>query len=131
MIQQTESSKEMNGYTNYLIGTNADEQSLLLFEKASHQPSMQLSEREKKLLHFVLQHKWGMGCVDAAMGIFTPKHPIRKRMITAFAILETNPMYFSFFKPRSFHLFYFFILSAKAILHVVKALTGRIILALV
>ncbi|MCX6200389.1 MAG: hypothetical protein NTY88_14410 [Bacteroidetes bacterium] len=122
------SRQEMNCYTNYLLGKNADEQSLTLFERAIKQEATILNDEEEKLLRFMVKNLWSVTLLDAAFGMFLHKHKLRKRMIIAFAILETNPLYFDFFQPKQFSVFYFFSLSVRAFFQLLKALAGSIIL---
>lgn len=119
---------EMNAFCNYLLGKNADENSLRLFEAAIQHEATQLNEKEIRLLEFMLSNRWTIGYIDAAMGIFYHNHRLRKRMTIAFAILETNPLYYDFFKPRQFSSTYIFNLAASAVREAFLALTGRLIL---
>lgn len=128
MSLSIDSRIEMQCYCNYLLGKEADEHSLGLFEKAAKQDTMQLLPADEKLLNFVIENTWALGMVDAALGLFYPKHVLRRRLITAFAILETNPLYFSFFKPKQFSSIYLFQLSGAAMVEGIKAIAGRIIL---
>lgn len=122
------SRQEMNCYTNYLLGKNADEQSLSLFERAIKQEATILNSEEEKLLRFMLNNSWSVTLFDAAFGMFLPKHKLRKRMIISFAILETNPLYFDFFEPKQFSAFHFLSLTVRAFFQLLKALAGSIIL---
>ena len=128
MTKTFDSRAELNCYCQYLLGKEADEQSIMLFEKASQQSASILSTATEKIIAFMIQHPSSVSFIDAAIGLFYPKHPLRKRMITAFAILETNPLYFSFFKPKEFSSLYLITLTGSAIAQGIKALTGRIIL---
>lgn len=122
------SRQEMNCYTNYLLGKNADEQSLSLFERAIKQEATILNEQEERLLRFMLNNSWSITLLDAAFGMFLPKHKLRKRMIISFAILETNPLYFNFFEPKQFSAFHFLSLTVRGFFQLLKALAGSIIL---
>ena len=122
------SRQEMNCYTNYLLGKNADEQSLSLFERAIKQEATILNEEEERLLRFILNNSWTVTLLDAAFGMFLPKHKLRKRMIISFAILETNPLYFDFFHPKQFSFFYLLNLTMRGFVFGIKAIAGSIIL---
>jgi len=118
----------MNCYCRYLLGKAADERSLQLFEGAIQHEATILSDDEIILLEFMIRNPWSIGSIDACMGLFFHNHRLRKRMTIAFAILETNPMYFDFFRPRVFGPTYFLNLSVSAVKELFMALTGRIIL---
>lgn len=122
------SRMEMNCYCHYLLNKNADEQSLALFERAILHEATILTAKEENLLRFMLNNTWSVSLVDAAMGLFSHNHKLRKRMIIAFAILETNPLYFDFFRPQQFSFFYFINLTARGFMQGVKALAGCVIL---
>ncbi len=120
-------AREMQCYCQYLLQKDADEQSIRLYEIAAKQ--IQLSNKEEKLLSFVLNNTWSIGCIDAALALFFPKHILRRRLITAFAILETNPLYFSHFKPKQFSVSQLFVLAAAAVSEGCKAIIGLIIIS--
>ena len=69
----------MNLYCKYLIGKNADEQSLALFERAIQHEETVLDNHELKLLIFILKNPWSLGFVDSAMGLFDAEHKLRKK----------------------------------------------------
>lgn len=121
---------EMNCYARYLLNQSADEQSLSLFERAIQHEATILTEKEERLLQFMLNNTWSVPLIDAATGLFSPKHKLRKRMIIAFAILETNPLYFNFFQPKQYSVFYLLHLTARGFIFGVKALAGGLILIL-
>lgn len=122
------SRREMNCYCLYLLNQSADEQSLTLFERAILHEATILTEKEEQLLKFMLNNSWSVPLLDAATGLFSSKHKLRKRMIIAFAILETNPLYFEFFRPKQFSFFYFINLTARGFMQGVKAVAGAVIL---
>lgn len=119
---------EMKIYCRYLLDKEVDDLSLNLFERAACHEEVKLSARELKLLHFLLRHPWCVPYIDAAMGLFMPHHTIRRRMIIAFAILETNPLYYDFFSPRVMGNPHLLVLAFKSLLEAVKAIAGRFLL---
>lgn len=122
------SRQEMIIYSGYLTGKIADEQSLSLFEKAIQHEETVLNDTEINLLLFMIRNTWSIGCIDSALGLFNQKHRLRKRMIIAFAILETSPLYYDFFRPKAFSRFHLLTLIAKGMLEGLQALAGSIIL---
>ncbi len=122
------SRMEMNCYARYLLNQQADEQSLALFERAIQHEATILTTKEESLLQFMLNNSWSVSLIDAATGLFSPKHKLRKRMIIAFAILETNPLYFDFFHPKQFSFFYLLNLTMRGFVFGIKAIAGSIIL---
>ena len=128
MSEEEQSRQEMSVYCRYLMGKDADEQSLNLFAQAVRHQEVKLSENEQKLLHFLLHQPWSVSCIDAALGLFKPHHVLRRRMIIAFAILETNPLYYDFFRPRVIDRSHLAVLISKSIMEVMRATAGRFIL---
>ena len=122
------SRQEMNIYCRYLTGLTADEQSLSLFENAIQHEATTLNEKEINLLQFMIGNNWSIGLVDSALGLFNANHRLRKRMIIAFAILETSPHYFDFFKPKAFSRFHLFTLIAKGMQDALQGIAGSFIL---
>lgn len=122
------SRQEMNIYCKYLTGQNADSQCLLLFERAIQHEETILNDAEINLLQFMIGNTWSIGFIDSALGLFNPKHRLRKRMIIAFAILETSPAYYNFFKPKTFSRVHLITLVFKGLQEVLQALTGSLIL---
>jgi hypothetical protein len=123
--------REMNLYCGYLTGQPADGHSLALFTRAVEFGIAPLDDRGKQLLRFLIRNQWSFGCVDAALGVFLPRHGLRRRMMLAFAILETNPACFEVFRPRQFSRFHVLTLGWKGALELVKAVFGRILLGFV
>lgn len=128
MNEKDLSRKEMDGYCRYLLGKEADEQSLNLFTRAIQHEETTPNPDEIKLIEFILKNHWSISLIDAALGVFYPLHRMRKRMIIAFAILETNPMYYDFFRPKQYGRQFLGILIFKATKESIKAVIGRIIL---
>jgi hypothetical protein len=122
------SRQEMTIYCRYLTGKNPDEQSLSLFERAIQHEETILVDDEIKLLQFMISNTWSIGLIDSALGLFNSGHRLRKRMIIAFAILETSPFYFDFFRPKTFPRIHLFTLIAKGILEGMQGLAGSFIL---
>jgi hypothetical protein len=125
------SRQEMSIYCKYLTGLNADEQCLALFYRAIQHEETVLNDSEIKLLQLIIRNPSAMGLIDSALGMFDPGHPLRKRMVIAFAILETSPVYFEFFKPKVFSRWHIFTLIAKGIQEAFQAVAGSIILTLI
>lgn len=122
------SRQEMTIYCRYLTGKSADEQSLSLFQKAIQHEETILADNEVRLLQFMIRNTWSIGLVDSALGLFNSNHRLRKRMIIAFAILETSPLYFDFFKPKTFPRTHLFTLMVKGMQETLQGLAGRLIL---
>ncbi len=119
---------EMDIYCQYLVGRQADEHSLALFEKAILQHKADLSPTEQHLLLFMINHPSSVRFIDAAVGMFHPNHILRKRMVIAFAILETNPLYYDFFCPKQCSIWYLPVLGWKGMRQLVQALAGKLLM---
>ncbi len=119
---------EMDIYCQYVVGQKADEHSLQLFERAILQHKADLSVSEQQLLLFMINHPYSVGLVDASVGMFHPNHILRKRMVIAFAILETNPLYYNFFCPKQYSLLHLPVLAFKGMGQLVQALAGKLLM---
>ena len=115
-------------YCKYLTGKQADAQSLSLFDRAIQHEETTLNDAEIRLLQFMINNSWSVGLIDSALGLFNPKHRLRKRMIIAFAILETSPLYFDFFRPKTFSRAHLLTLMAKGLQDGLQGLAGSLIL---
>ena len=122
------SRQEMSIYCRYLTGISPDEQCLALFVRAIQHEEAILNDAEVKLLQFMIANTWCIGFIDSALGLFNPKHRLRKRMIIAFAILETSPVYYDFFKPKTFSRLHLITLMVKGFQELLQGLTGSVIL---
>ena len=118
----------MTIYCKYLTDKDADEQSLSLFCKAIQHEETILNDTEVRLLQFMIRNTWSIGFIDSALGLFNSGHRLRKRMIIAFAILETSPAYFDFFKPKAFSRFHLLTLMVKGLQEALQGLAGSLIL---
>ena len=125
------SRQEMSIYCKYLTGMDADEQCLSLFQKAIQHEETTLNDHDLKLLQFTIRNPFTIGLIDSALGLFKPEHPLRKRMVIAFAILETSPVYFEFFRPKVFSGSHLLLLFAKGVQEAFQVVAGSIILILV
>lgn len=52
-------------------------------------------------IRFVIKNPWAIGFLDAALGVRDREAPLRLRLLTMFAILETQPAYSRRFLPRA------------------------------
>lgn len=118
----------MKLYCRYITGLEADAHSVNLFAHAIAQHKADLTTSEAALLQVMLQYPRSIPFIDAALGLFYAEHILRKRMIVAFAILETNPAYYSFFQPRQYSPLYILRLGIMGVLQVIKALIGKLIM---
>ena len=122
------SRHEMAVYCKYLTGKNPDEQSISLFERAIQHEETVLVDDEVNLLQFMIRNTWSIGLIDSALCLFNSGHRLRKRMIIAFAILETSPQYFDFFKPKTYGRIHLLTLMAKGMQEALQGLAGGLIL---
>ncbi len=122
---------EMDLYCRYLTGNLADALSQALFPRGVDRGLVQLGSGEEKVRQFILRNPWSVGSIDAALGLFVPKHGLRRRMILAFAILEANPYFFEAFRPKSYSHAHVLTLACRGMAELFKSVIGRIILWLV
>ena len=128
MDENSLSSAEISIYCKYLTGQEVDEQSRALFQRAIQHEETVLNEKELRLLQFIIRNPFTIGLIDSSLGLFRPKHRLRKRMIIGFAILETSPLYFNYFRPRVFSRAHLLTLMAKGLQEALQGIAGSFIL---
>jgi hypothetical protein len=103
-------TREAIVFTQYLIGEEADSQSIKLYNKAQQKLNITLTSKEAKRLNFILKHNFVIGMIDGALALQNAESGIRKKIYTMFAILESNPKYAKYFLPKE---------DKNSILHIV------------
>lgn len=93
-------SKEAKVFSRYLIGQEADEQSVQLYINANKTLNITLIDKEVKRLTFLLNNLSFIGMADGALAITDSESGIRKKIYVMFAILESRPIFSSYFLPK-------------------------------
>lgn len=103
----------------YILHQQPNEQCLALYKQAMEKLEIQLDEEDEKIFHFMLQHPWLMGMIDAGLAITEPHSQVRRKIFVLLAIFETQPQYADLFLPqkrgRLYVLRIFFVLCRAAI----------------
>lgn len=101
-VNDADLHKEIELYTRYLIGHSATPKVSALYLAAITRRDLEFEPRTIKMVHLCLRYPLLIGLFDAATGIFERDNEWRKRLILAFAILETQPEYLPVFQPQVF-----------------------------
>ncbi|HTB07427.1 MAG TPA: hypothetical protein VK806_10790 [Bacteroidia bacterium] len=73
--------KEAKVFSRYLIGEEADEQSIQLYLSANTKLNITLTDKEVKRLTFLLNNPSFIGMADGALAITDRESGIRKKII--------------------------------------------------
>ncbi|HSY77009.1 MAG TPA: hypothetical protein VK890_09145 [Bacteroidia bacterium] len=92
--------REATVFTQYIIGEEADEQSIELYTKSQEKLNIKLTTKETKRLGFMLKHSSIIAMIDGALALHNAESGIRKKIYTMFAILESNPKYAKYFLSK-------------------------------
>ena len=119
--------REMQIYTHYLVGCKASEELCARFESGV---AIKFGEtgNENAIVLFVQKNKWALPLLDSATGWFAPEHPLRQRLILAFAILETTPEFAAHFAPKKQSYLQLIALGFRGVKSLSFALIGKLIL---
>jgi hypothetical protein len=119
---------ELFGY--YLVSRRPDELSVSLYEHAMRKQTISLNEKDRRVLRFVMKHKWSLGLVDAGLCMFHKNSGVRKKMFLMLSILETSPLYSGQFLPERRSPLYALLILWVGTRAVLKALAGGLLLRL-
>ena len=89
---------EFRLFSRYLTGRKADAE--LADRYAGAVASLFPNEKPSAALRFARRHPWALGPLDAACALSQPEDPLRKRLLTAAAILEATPRHADLFLSR-------------------------------
>lgn len=121
--------KEARLFTRYLIGKDADSQSIQLYKTAID--NSKPDKADKKLLDFMVSHPGSIGFIDAGLIFHNSSSEARRRLYVMFAILEASSEYYDSFLPEKrgpFYIFAIFYYGARA---VIKAGLGLVLVKVI
>lgn len=119
MLNEAELKREIELFSRYLVAASPTPQAEMLYVRALQQQPV-----NDKLSQWVIRHPFLLPFADAATGLFGLQHPYRKKLIIAFAILETQPVFAHHFLPENAGYAKGFSLLLKGISSIIKALLG-------
>jgi hypothetical protein len=114
----TTHATEMRCFSRYLIGRVADQRACELYEKAMSQSPPTADARERRILAFALAHPWSIAPLDGALALTDAQALLRRKLLTATAVLETRPAYCDAFLPQersNAHLLVIFLVLLRAV----------------
>src|SRR5438105_2145896 len=86
--------------THYLAGMSPTQELVSLYARATQKLTSATHPKQASIWQFCGRHAWALPLVDAALAHGDRYHPVRQRIFTMLAIMETQPEYNSFFLPR-------------------------------
>ena len=120
---------EANIIAAYLLGGEKPLKEVLdLYLKAIEIKKLQLSEKEKRVWHFMMRNNWSITYIDAALAFSSQPSNIRKRLLVMLAILETIPEYTHLFLSRKRPFLYHLYIVLVGFRAVCKTIVGYVIL---
>ena len=123
--------EEAKVFGNYLLKRNPDNQSVSLYVSAMEKMQLVLSEKEKRMLGFIMKNKWSVGILDSSLAMFDKRSAVRKKLFVMFAILEVSPRNSAAFLPRRNPPFYFLYVLYAGIRSVAKSLIGSLLISFI
>jgi hypothetical protein len=117
-------------FGRYLLGgKNPNAKSISLYVNAMTTRRAEPLGKDAKVLNFILKNKWAIGMIDGAEAFSKKKSVVRRKILFMSAILETQPEYTELFLPKERNWFYNIYILWVGFRGIMKALTGKIILA--
>lgn len=123
--------KEVSVFCRYLSGKKATPTVALLYAEAIQKRFIPLTKKDERILNFLLNKPFFIGCVDGAMAFFAKDSAVRKRIFIMLAVLETLPEYAAGFLSRKHSFWYLFAIGARAFRAVYRLIFGFVILRLI
>lgn len=80
-------------FSRYILGRDADDDTLRDYERAVAILAPVSSERDAQLLEFARKHVWSIGALDAALALVEPRSILRRRLLIMAAVIEASPRY--------------------------------------
>jgi hypothetical protein len=93
-------TKEAQTFTRYLIGKEADEQTIQLYISAHKKLDIGITEKEARRIKFLLGTPSFIGMADSALALSNSESGIRKKIYILFSILESRPEFAKYFLPK-------------------------------
>lgn len=91
-MSSEDTDRQAAAYSRYLVGRAPSPEVLALYRSAASS-LVEICGRADPLVEFSLRYTWSLGCIDAALALTAPDAPLRRRLFTMFAILETQPQF--------------------------------------
>jgi hypothetical protein len=121
--------QECSLMVRYLLGVPADHNIKVAYTAASQKVHIHFSDKEYNLWKACLKYKWLLPYIDAYLGVSRPTHPIRRKLFTVFALLETQPGYHTFFLPSEVSRIRVLVtVITSTVSSVIKMIIGRILI---
>ncbi|WP_299246643.1 hypothetical protein [uncultured Aquimarina sp.] len=121
-------NEEAKKITWYLISAPLQDEEALRYVEAMSLLKIELNHYESILFSNMLENKWRMASIDAALALKDPNNNVRRKLFVMLAILEASPNYTKYFLARDFSVFYYFRLILISFRSVIRAILGLIIL---
>jgi hypothetical protein len=113
---------------NYLLNVDVEEREKKIYTSAMQQLNIQFSNYEQNLWENMMDSRWKMACIDAALALKNPTNNVRRKLFTMLAILETSPNYTSYFLSKKYSFFYLFKIFTVGLRAIVRTIFGLILI---
>ena len=123
--------QEADILSRYLIGQSASQKEKQLYSDALTKLRVALSASEEKLWTFMMQHRWAIPLVDAALAAENSSSSVRRRIFIMLAILEASPRYCNYFLPQQRSLLYMVTILFVVTGAIARRITGILLLKLI
>lgn len=90
-------AEEARVFGRYVVGREVDAASSALYERALALPDF---SQDDGATRFARANPWAIAALDGALALTDPGAPLRRRLLLAAAILETQPAFCDAFLPR-------------------------------
>jgi hypothetical protein len=128
MIPDEQLISEAKIFCRYLLNKKADEHAISLYCEAIQKTNIQLTEKDQRILRFILNVPFCIGFIDAAQALSYKDSPVRKRLFVMLAVLETIPEYYSCFASKQRSLWFLFVIAAHGFRAVYRYCFGIVLI---
>jgi hypothetical protein len=115
----------------YLLGQNADQDVVALFERAARIRPIPTTSSDGRIMTFIRRHPWSIGLFDSALAVWRPGAALRQKLFVMTAILEARPRYCDWFLPADRSRLYGATIFLVCLRSVLKGIAGFVLLAFV
>ena len=118
-------------FTQYLIQKAVETVNVDHYVESIKKQPVELSARDKRILHFVTKHPWSIKYIDAISSLLLPHSELRRRLYVLLAIQEADPANTELFLPQKRRSFYFVYVVWAGMKGCTKALLGSMLLLII
>jgi hypothetical protein len=118
---------EARRFGAYLLSFDPPDGAVQLYVTAMNALDLAIPDADRRLLAYMVRHRWSIGFVDAGLALRRPSSAIRTKLLTMSAILEATPELADLFLPAPQRLPYAGYAAFVAIRAACKAAVGTLL----